>query len=93
MSLWLIPVMFVLLTNVCIPFIHTAMLSLVVSKDPLQIPAEIGTMELIERILNLSAPVPTVEFTNTVASGGDTAAVVVAILPTLQTLLPSNLSG
>ena len=94
MSLWLIPMVFVLLVNVCVLFIHTAMLSLVVSedRDPLQIPYEIE-VELIERTLNLSTPVPTVEFTNTVASGGDTAAVVVAILPTLQTLLPSNLSG
>ena len=88
-------------TNVCTTYkclysvIHTALLSLVVSKDrdPLQIPAKSEEVELIERILNLSTPVPTVEVTNNVASGGDTPAVAVAILPTLQTLLPSNLSG
>ena len=43
-----------------------------------------------ERIVNLSTPL---EVTNTVASGRDTPATTVAILLTLQTLLPSNLSG
>ena len=66
-----------------------------VSKDrgPLQIPAESDEVEMIERTLNLSTSLPTVEVTNNVASGGATPAVAVAILPTLQTLLPSNLSG
>ena len=37
-----------------------------------------------ERILNLSTPVPTVVVINAVASGRDTPAVTVAILPRLQ---------
>ena len=72
-----------------------ALFSQVSSKDrnELQIRAR-SEVELIdERTLNLSTAVPTVVITNTVASGRDTPAVTVAILPTLQTLLPSNLSG
>ena len=71
-----------------------ALFSQVSSKDrnELQIRAR-SEVELIdERTLNLSTPVPTVKVTNTVASGRDTLAVPVAILPTLQTLLPTNLS-
>ena len=72
-----------------------ALFSQVSSKDrnELQIRAR-SEVELVdERTLNLSTPVPTVVITNTVASGRDTPAVTVAILLTLQTLLPSNLSG
>ena len=75
-----------------VPICHAALLSLVTSKDrdQLQIPAT-SDVEVIEKTLNLSSPAVVVK--NTVASDGDTLAVAVAILPTLQTLLPSNLSG
>ena len=72
-----------------------ALFSQVSSKDrnELQIRAR-SEVELIDgRTLNLSTPVPTVVVTNTVASSRDTPAATAAILPTLQTLLPSNLSG
>ena len=74
---------------------NTALLSRMASKDrnELQIWTipEVGLID--ERTLNLSTAVPTVVVTNTVASGRGTPSVTVAILPTLQTLLPSNLSG
>ena len=75
--------------------INAALLSRVASKDEneLQIWAR-PELELIdERSLNLSTTVPTIVVTNTVARGRDTLAVIVAILPALQTLLPSNLWG
>ena len=56
-------------------------------------PDQIDLEHIDELPLNLSTAVPTVEVTNTVASGRDTPAVTVAILRILQTLLPSNLSG
>ena len=46
-----------------------------------------------ERTLNLSTAVPTVVVTNNVASGRDIPVETETILPTLQTLLPSNVSG
>ena len=89
-------VWYILLYNLCLySVIHAALLSRVASRDgdELEIPTK-SDLELIdERNLNLSTAVPTVVITNTVVSGRDTPAVTVAILPTLQTLLPSNLSG
>ena len=72
-----------------------ALFSQVSSKDrnELQIRARSEVKLINERTLNLSTPVPTVVITNTVASSRDTPAVTAVILPTLQTLLPSNLSG
>ena len=61
-------------------------------EDQLQIPPT-SEVEMIERTLNLSTPPPTVVVNSAVVSDGDVLPVAVAILPTLQTLLPSNLSG
>ena len=74
---------------------NTALLSQVASKDRNELQfwtiPEVGLID--ERTLNLSTAVPTVVVTNNVASGRDIPVVTMAILPTLQTLLPSNLSG
>ena len=95
-EVWYILYIYIYIYNVCLYSVtHAALLSRVASRDgdELQIPTR-SELELIdERTLNLSTPVPTVVVTNTVASGRDTPVVTVAILPTLQTLLPSNLSG
>ena len=79
----------------CHSYFHSALLSGVVTtkdEDQLQIPPT-SEVEMIERTLNLSTPPPTVVVNSAVVSDGDVLPVAVAILPTLQTLLPSNLSG
>ena len=89
-------VWYILLCNLRLYSItHAALLSRVASRkgDELQIPTKSDLEQINERNLSLNTAVPTVVVTNTVASGRDTPAVTVAILPTLQTLLPSNPSG